>query len=424
MRRHFRWDKQYMYWGITAFCVIACAILFYMALNYISLLQNGINTLIKILSPFIWGLVIAYLLNPLVSLLQRKALGPACAKIFSKKASKGSGLARGLSVVFAEIVMLALITGLFFLIIPQLYSSIETIVTNSPAYIETTMTWVESIFNDYPEVEKYVTQVVGDLNTDLMTWLQSTVLPTLGSVLSNVGTGVRYVVTAVYNLVIGIIVSLYILGDIEGFKASSKRLLYSVMSVEAAKRFLDAMRFTDRTFIGFLTGKLLDSAIVGLICYIACALLDMPYALLVSVMVGVTNIIPFFGPLLGAIPSSIIILMVNPLKCLIFVILVVIIQQLDGNFIGPKILGSAIGINGFWVMFSIILGAGLFSFWGMLLGVPVFVVIYTFIKEGVDKKLRRSELPVAPEDYVDLEYIDPITLQPVRSEKDEPEDGE
>ncbi len=422
MRRLFRWDKKYMYWGITAFCVIACAILFYMALNYIGMVKNALGTLIKILSPFIWGLVIAYLLNPLVSLLQRKAFGPVCAKIFARRATKGSGLARGLSVVFAEIFMLALITGLFFLIIPQLYSSIETIVINSPTYIESLTTWATQLLTDYPEIRNYVTQTIGDLNTDIVTWLQSTVLPTLGSVLSNVGTGVRYVVVGVYNLVIGIIVSIYILGNIETFGASAKRLLYSVLNVESAKRFLDALRFTDRTFIGFLTGKLLDSAIIGLICYIACALLDMPYALLVSVMIGITNIIPFFGPLLGAIPSGIIILMVNPLKCLIFIIFVVLLQQLDGNFIGPKILGSSVGINGFWVMFSIILGAGLFSFWGMLLGVPVFVVIYTFIKEGVDKKLRRSELPTAPEDYIDLEYIDPITLRPVHSEKDDGEE--
>ena len=139
----------------------------------------------------------------------------------------------------------------------------------------------------------------------------------------------------------------------------------------------------------------------------------MPYALLVSVMVGVTNIIPFFGPLIGAIPSAIIILMVDPSKCLIFVIFVILLQQLDGNIIGPKILGSSVGINGFWVMFSIILGAGLFGFWGMLLGVPVFVVIYTAINNAIDRKLRRSDLPHRTDDYKNLEYIDPVSLQPV-----------
>ena len=166
--------------------------------------------------------------------------------------------------------------------------------------------------------------------------------------------------------------------------------------------------------MGFVNGKLLDSAIIGLICYIVCAILNMPYALLVSVIIGLTNIIPFFGPLIGAVPSALIILMVNPFKCLIFIVFIIILQQVDGNFIGPKILGSSIGINGFWVMFSIILGAGLFGFWGMLLGVPIFVVIYTAINKLIDRKLRRSDLPWETASYVDLDHIDPVTRQAVR----------
>ena len=415
MRRHFRWDKKYLYWGITAFCVIACAILFFMALNYIGLVGKALRKLARILSPFIWGLVITYLLSPLVRVLQDRVFRPFFRWVFRKsKRHQGILLTRACSVLFAEIIMLAIITGLFFLIIPQLYSSIETFVTNSPTYIESLTTWATKMLTDFPEIRNYVTQVLGDMNNNVMTWLQTTVLPTLGNLLSNVGTGVRYVVTAVYNLVVGIIVSIYILGNIETFSANAKRVLYSVLSVEAAKKFLDGLDFVDRTFIGFLNGKLLDSAIIGLICYIVCAILNMPYALLVSVIIGLTNIIPFFGPFIGAVPSVIIILMISPIKALIFVIFIIILQQVDGNLIGPKILGSTVGINGFWVMFSIILGAGLFGFWGMLLGVPVFVVIYTIINNNVDEKLRRSELPVETEEYRDLEYIDPATQQPVR----------
>ena len=402
MRRRFHWDKKYLYWGITAFCVIACAILFYMALNYLDMVKQGVTSLFRILGPFIWGLVIVYLLLPLVRFLQRKAFGPICAKIFVKKPAKGESFARGLAVVFAEIFMLAIITGLFFLIIPQLYSSIETIVVNSPTYIDSLTTWATKMLTDYPKISDYVADLLGDVNTDIVSWLQTTILPKLGNLLSNVSMGVRYVVTGVYNLVIGIIVSIYILSNIEGFTASTKRMIYSVMSVDAAKKFLNGLRFTDRTFNGFLMGKLLDSAIIGLICYIVCAILNMPYALLVSVMIGVTNIIPFFGPLIGAIPSAIIILL----------------QQLDGNIIGPKILGSSVGINGFWVMFSIIFGAGLFGFWGMLLGVPVFVVIYTIINESVARKLRRNDLPAEAEAYMNLDYIDPITLEPIHHERE------
>ena len=416
MRRRFHWDKKYLYWGITAFCVIACAILFFMALNYLDTVKQGITALFRILGPFIWGLVIVYLLLPLVRFLQKRVFGPMCAKLFVKKPAKGESFARGLAVVFAEVFMLALITGLFFLIIPQLYSSIETIVVNSPTYIDSLTTWATKMLTDYPEISDYVAELLGDVNTDIVSWLQTTILPKLGSVLTNVGMGVRYVVTGVYNLVIGIIVSIYILSNIEGFTASAKRMIYSIMSVDTAKKFLNGLRFTDKTFNGFLMGKLLDSAIIGLICYIVCAVLDMPYALLVSVVVGVTNIIPFFGPLIGAIPSSIIILMVNPFKCLLFIIFIILLQQLDGNIIGPKILGSTVGINGFWVMFSIIFGAGLFGFWGMLLGVPVFVVIYTIINESIDRKLRRSDLPVEAEAYTNLDYIDPLTLEPVRHE--------
>ncbi len=413
MRRHFHWDKKYLYWGITAFCVIAAATIFYMALNYLDLLKQGLASLIRVLSPFIWGLVISYLLSPLVRFLQNKAFGPLLEKAFAKSPEKGSKAARILAVVFAEIIMLALITGLFFLIIPQLYSSIETIVINSPTYIESLTNWATKLLTDFPEISDYVAQLLGDVNTDIVAWLQTTILPKLGSVLSNVGMGVRYVLTGVYNLVIGIIVSVYILGDFEGFCANGKRILYSLLSVEGAKKLIDGIRFTDRTIIGFLNGKLLDSAIIGLICYIVCVVLNMPYALLVSVLVGVTNIIPFFGPLIGAVPSAIIILMVDPFKCLIFIIFIIILQQVDGNIIGPKILGSSVGINGFWIMFSIIVGAGIFGFWGMLLGVPVFVVIYTMINEGITRKLRHSDLPVEKEVYTNLDYIDPVTLQAI-----------
>ena len=275
---------------------------------------------------------------------------------------------------------------------------------------------------DNTNQKTYVQDVVTNVNTNVFSWVQSTLLPSLGSVVSNVTSGVAYVVKAVYNLIIGIIVSIYILGSYESFSAGARRLSYSLFGIEGAEKLRDALAFTDKTFMGFINGKLLDSAIIGLICYIVCASLNMPYALLVSVIVGVTNIIPFFGPLIGAVPSAIIILMVDPMKALIFVIFIIILQQIDGNFIGPKILGSSIGINGFWVMFSIILGAGLFSFWGMLLGVPVFVLIYTVINNAVVKKLKKSDLPVETADYVDLERIDPVTREIVKKPSAEEEE--
>ena len=415
MKRGFRWDKKYLYWGITAFCVVACAILFYMALNYISVLGNALKKLMGILSPFLWGIVISYLLHPCMNSLERKAFIPMCRKLYkNNKKSDGSKLARGLSVLVSEIVLLVILASLVYLIIPQLYQSLETIVKNSNTYIDNITKWAEKMLQDYPEIEQYALNVLGSVNTSLMDWIQTKVLPELGSLVTNVTAGVYYVVMAIYNLIIGIIVSVYIMANHETFSANSKRWLYSIFSVETARRIRRALVFIDKTFAGFINGKLVDSAIIGLICYIGCALLRMPYALLVSVIVGVTNVIPFFGPFIGAVPSALIILLVSPIKCLIFVIFIIILQQIDGNVIGPKILGSSIGINGFWVMFSIIIGGGLFGFWGMLLGVPVFVVIYTAINEVIDKKLKRNDLPYETEDYIGVDYIDPVTYERVK----------
>ena len=425
MKRKFRWDKKYLHWGVTAFCVIACAILFYMALSYIPDIGKAIGSFFRILSPFIWGLVLTYLLAPLMKSLERHIFLPLSRRLFKKnKKRSGRKLARALSVLVSEIVLLAVLTLLVYLIIPQLYSSIETIVSNSNTYINSVSTWVEKQLADYPEIENYVSNALDNFNEGLIDWLRTTVLPGLGNIVSNVAGGVYVFLRGLYNLVIGIIVSVYILGRLEAFGAGFKRIMYCVFTVEAADKIFDGIRFTDSTFMGFISGKLLDSAIIGLICYIFCAITNMPYALLVSVIIGVTNIIPFFGPFIGAVPAGIIILLVNPPKCLLFVIFIIILQQVDGNLIGPKILGNSTGISGFWVMFSIILGAGLFKFWGMLLGVPVFVVIYTLVNNLIRRKLERSDLPVEKEDYLDIERIDPITREVLRTPADAEEHQE
>ncbi len=418
MRRHFHWDKKYLYWGVTAFFVIAASVLFYMALRNLPVFGGMIQKLARILNPFIWGLVFTYLLTPLMRSLERHVFYPLGKKLYKKKPEGARKFGRALSVLVALIVLIAVLAALVYMILPQLYTSIETIITNSPTYLENLVAWVDQTLKDFPAVADYLearlSALGSNLSDTLFSWLRENVLPRLSGVVSNVTTGVYSVVRAVYNLVIGMIVSVYLLNGLESYGAAFKRLLYSLLNIENAEKLLEGIRFTDRTFMGFINGKLLDSAIVGLICYIVCAILDMPYALLVSVIVGLTNIIPFFGPLIGAIPSAFIILMVNPFKCLLFIIFIVILQQVDGNFIGPKILGNSVGISGFWVMFSIILGAGLFSFWGMLLGVPVFVVIYTLINNAVERRLRRSDLPVDFEAYRDLDHIDAVTRESVK----------
>ena len=415
MRRRFNWDKRYLYWGVTAFCVIAAALLFYFAVGNITVFGNAVSRLVSILAPFIWGLVICYLLSPLMRSVENRLFLPLARKLYRKnKKNDGRRFARALTVVFCEIVLILVLVALVYLIIPQMLSSVQTLISNSGVYVDNLSKWADGLFENYPVLDDYLGGFLDNFNTNLGNWLETKLLPRVGSVVTSVTSGVYGVAKSIYNLIIGIIVSIYLLSDKEGFVAAVKRMTYSVFSVETADRLRSGLNFVDRTFMSFLNGKLLDSLIIGIICYIVCSILKMPYTLLVSVIVGVTNIIPFFGPLIGAVPSALIILMVDPTKCLIFIIFVIILQQIDGNIIGPRILGNSTGITGFWVMFSIILGGGLFGFWGLLLGVPVFVVIYSLVTNLIVKKLKRNDLPWELEDYKELDYIDPATLQVVK----------
>ena len=386
MRREFKWDKKYLHWGLTAFFVIAASLVLFFILDDLKQIGAFFSKLWTILAPFIYGLVIAYLLNPLMKKMSRK-------------------MPKALAVLLCIIIVLVVITALVLLIIPELSDSIVKIVQNSPQYINDVSAWLERIIKDN-DIEQYLNSFIGNIDESFVNFLQSNVVPKLGGMVTNLTSGVYYAVKIVYNLIVGIIVAAYVLSNTDKVTAGFRRFLYSIFTIPAAEKIRAGIRFVDRTFMNFFTGKLLDSAIIGLICYIFCAIVRMPYALLVSVIVGITNIIPFFGPFIGAIPSAIIILMDKPVMCLVFVIFIIILQQIDGNVIGPKILGNSIGINGFWIMFAIILGGGLFGFMGMLLGVPVFVCIYTGIKTLINKKLKRSSLPVDTESYMNLDYID------------------
>ena len=410
--KRFRWDKKYLYWGVTAFLVIAAAILFYMIVNHLSWLGKALHHFGKIISPFIWGLVIAYILYPLMRIYQKGLFAPLW-KFLLKKSKKAEQLvpklARGFSVFLAIISLLVILTGLIWMVAPQMYTSIETIIVNSGDYIDQADAWISRFFMNYPEIESTLSGMFGDVSKGLVNWATNNLLPEFKGLLTNVTSGVFSFAKGIYNIIIGIIVSIYVLYSRETFGAHCKKILYAVFSMEAARKILDALHFTNSVFQGYISGKILDSVIIGILCYIGCVILRIDYAVLVSFIVGITNIIPFFGPFIGAVPSALIILTASPMHALIFVIFIIVLQQFDGNVLGPKILGNHVGINGFWVLFSILVGAGLFSFGGMLLGVPVFVVIYTFFRNLTNRKLARSGLPVETEKYVSLDHFDPDT---------------
>ena len=320
--------------------------------------------------------------------------------------------AKGLAVLFSMLTLLALITAFIWLVVPQLILSLQSIVANSSDYINSVYAWIEKFFADYPELASSLGLSIGNISESIFKWMEA-IIPELSGFLSSVTSGVFTVLKGVYNIVIGMVAAIYVLYNRQTFGAYMKKLVYCVFSVEAAEKVLMGVGFADRVFNGFISGRILDSAIIGVMCYVGCAILGMPYSMLIAVIVGVTNVIPFFGPFIGAIPSFMIIFMVSPVKALIFAVFIFLLQQFDGNFLGPKILGNIVGINGFWIMFSIIVGSGLYGFMGMLLAVPVFVLIYTLISHLVNRKLRRSGLPTENDTYKDMSYIDPSTGMPI-----------
>jgi len=422
--KRFKVEKQYLYWGVTAFAVVAAAIVFYLFLNRLPIVREALHKMWKILSPFVWGLVIAYLLCPLLQIYQRVLFLPLAKRIYrnSPKAETAvPKLAQGLAILLSVLSLLVFLAGLIWMVAPQLYSSVENIVVNSQNYIDTADRWVAKFFTRYPEVEAAVSSAVGDISDGLVAFATNNLLPRISGLLSGLTSGVVDIAKGVYNVLIGIIVSVYVLNSRQVFSAHGKKLLYSVFSLNAAEKILSAIRFTDQVFIGFISGKILDSLIIGIMCYVGCAIMRIEYAVLASFVVGLTNVIPFFGPLFGMIIGTPIILMESPVHAVEFLIFVILLQQFDGNFLGPKILGNSVGIGGFWVLFSIIVGSGLFGFAGMLLGVPVFVVIYAFCKSLVNRKLARSGLPVETEQYRRIDHIDPATGTLV--ELEDPEGG-
>ena len=410
-------DSQYFAWGLTAFCVLAGCIMFYLLLGHLATISGLIGSALRVLSAFIWGLVIAYVLLPLSRYFEYKVFQPLI--FFLSKGRKGKtagGAPRALAITAAIAVAIAAISIILRLIIPTVYESAESILLNYNTYIMTLTELIEHWFEDYPELSTQLEAATESISNDIAQWIRNDFLPQMGSFITNITTGVYLVFRAVMNVAIGFVVACYLLYNREGFGANMKKLLYSALGIKRAERVLSVCRFTDDAFMGFISGKVLDSLIIGCITFVCCSLLKMPYAAFVSVIIGVTNVIPVFGPFIGAIPCTLIILVVQPVKALVFVVFIIVLQQIDGNIIGPKILGSRVGISGFWVMFAIVVCGSLFGVVGMIVGVPLFVVISAGYNSLVDYGLKKRGLTTQTAQYVNMAYMDPVTGDPVPRE--------
>ena len=412
----FRWDKKYLYWGVTAFCVIAASIVFFLILSKISAIKGFFGIILKVIKPVLYGLLFAYLMNPLVKTFERPILVQWGEKIYGKDSRKSRSFARCIAILLALVLVLLIVIGLLWLVLPRLYESIQTLVTNLPLYFDRMRSTVEEIFKANQDVEDYVLGLFDNLSQTLSSFLSGDLVNELKTVLVSITSSVYAVVMEIVYIAIGFIVAVYILTSKERFAAQTKKVLYSIFDVQHATDIIEEAHEVNEIFIGFVSGKILDSLIIGVICYISLNIIQMPYKELVSVSVGVTNVIPFFGPFIGAVPSAFLILLVDPFKCLIFVIYILILQQIDGNIIGPKILGQNTGLSSFWVICAILVGGGLFGFAGMLFGVPVFAVIYRSVKRAVEHSLKKKDVPVKTSDFLKIAYLDPVTGEPVSLE--------
>ena len=372
----------YLAAGVTAFAVIAAAILLFFLLEHFSAIRSLLETIGYILRPICYGIVLAFLLLP----VHRRILAVLL-----------------LSLIFAFLVLYVLLA----MVLPQLYWSLVGLFEALPGYFQSVQQWLTTFLADNPDIQQAVLSYYRTagaalnqwLSSDLipnlesasstLAWLRSELLPQLTGVVSGVSTVVLALVNLLKDIIVAVIVSVYLLARKDVFAAQSKKILYSMFPTRAADLLVEESRSAYRILSGFINGTLVDSFIVGVICLICFTVFQFPYPMLLAVIIGVTNVIPFFGPFIGAIPSGLLILLVSPRQCLYFVIFIFVLQQLDGNILHPKILGSSVGLASFWVLFAVLLFGGLFGFVGMVLGVPVFAMFYSVVSRLVNRGLKK-----------------------------------
>ena len=382
------WNKKYTTIAIYAFLVISSSIIVYLMASQAEDLKIKFSGMIATMQPFIIGSAIAYIINFILNFYEKVVFELKYLNKLNRKYRSGIGLL--LSYLTAIIVI-----SLFMqFVLPQLVDSIVGLANNIPQYVNDASHVITEISEKFNLESKYMNMIVEKWN-ELLNYiitLLTNLIPVIGNFLMTLG-------SSILNIIIGIIVSIYILIDKEKFIALSRKVTFSIFSAERSKRIVELAQRSNETFGKFLSGKILDSLIIGILTFIILTIFKMPYILLISVVIGITNIIPFFGPFFGAIPSAIIILCVSPIKALWFIGIILVIQQIDGNIIGPKILGDSIGISAFWILFSLLIFAKFLGLIGMIIGVPIFAIIYSIIKENVERRLKAKGLPVETEKY-------------------------
>ena len=382
--------NQYVKQGLMFFAVGVALILAYYVVNNFSVVAGGLARINDILMPFYIGLVMAYLLCPIYNGTTRIIYRLNKGRF--KKPINDLRLARVIATFISITVLIVAVGGVIMMILPDLWESIFGLVMGLPDTMKSFIQWLRGILESNPEAMAFLEGKLDGLADAVLVWVQEKMVPGAEAVLNNVSVGVIGTVGVIFDLFVALIICVYVLNSKEKFIAQAKKLVLAVFKPEMADEIFELGTISNETFGGFINGKIIDSIIMGILCFAAMSLLGLPLPMLVSVVVGVTNIIPFFGPFIGAIPSGIILLIIEPVAALKFVIMILVLQQIDGNIIGPKILGKTTKLASFWVMFAIIVSGGLFGFVGMILGVPVFAIIYTYASRAINRKLEKREM--------------------------------
>ncbi len=400
-------NKNYASIAVTIFLVIAASMLLYFILFRTTTLGAVLRKIFAVFMPVIYGFVIAYILNPVMVLLE-KLFFKSFIRMGTKpsdRAKKGVRVASSFIALFLSLFLLYLLISS---IVPELIHSIRNIVLNFPTYVQNVNKFINDTFHN-PELDEKTAAVMDTVVKRVQDFLSSEFVPQLDALASQLSSGVMGVISFFKNFFVGLIISMYLLIAKEGMMARFRRFIYAVFNIETGNRLLFNLRFVDAKFGGFLIGKLIDSLIIGVITYFSCVIMRMPYSILISVVIGVTNIIPFFGPFLGAIPCTILIFVISPIKSLIFIIFILCLQQFDGNFLGPKILGNSVGISSYMVILSIIIGGGFFGTTGMVVAVPLCAVLTALIQTFILRRTKAKELPGDLESYHYVEQVNPRT---------------
>lgn len=386
--------KRYLKIGITGAAILASGILCAFVLFKMPVIISVLKGITEILKPFLYGVVFPYLLAPLCNKIEEKLF-----QIFPKAKTKARRFICFIAIVISLCVAIAVIWLIIMMIIPQVWDSVMKIIQMVPQKLIVVNNWIEHMLENQPELQAYFEEFSSQAESNIDSLLNVDTIQKVQSIINSLSVQLFGVLGVVKNIFLGLLISAYLLGSRKLFGAQAGLILHGVFSDKWAKIIEEEIRYTDKMFNGFLVGKIIDSAIIGLLCFAGTSIMGFEAPAFISVIIGITNIIPFFGPFIGAIPCGLLLLLENPMHCLYFIIFIFVLQQLDGNVIGPKILGNTTGVSSFWVLFAILLFGGMWGVVGMVIGVPLFAVIYDIIRKLVYRGLRKHKRESMITDY-------------------------